>query len=240
MEKNKTGKYLKYAIGEILLVMIGILLALQVNNWNENRKNSSIEKETLSNLKADLKSSLVQLNNKIDQNEYYTSQDSILLDAIQFKKELPKDSLGQLMLSHIWTPTFDPELGALNEILSTGKMIVIKNHALRNHISSWNKYMYELNEATQILVDFDKLVKTPFYSKHIPYKNRFSYATRNLPASNYYPKSNFTWDPVEVIYTLEFENMLINYILYSNIQLERFLDVKMKINEMIALIDDEL
>ena len=59
MEKNKTGKYLKYAIGEILLVMIGILLALQVNNWNENRKNSSIEKETLSNLKADLKSSLV-------------------------------------------------------------------------------------------------------------------------------------------------------------------------------------
>ena len=59
MEKNKTGKYLKYAIGEILLVMIGILLALQVNNWNENRKNSSIEKETLSNLTADLKSSLV-------------------------------------------------------------------------------------------------------------------------------------------------------------------------------------
>ena len=40
MEKNKTGKYLKYAIGEILLVMIGILLALQVNNWNEDRKNN--------------------------------------------------------------------------------------------------------------------------------------------------------------------------------------------------------
>ena len=38
MEKNKTGKYLKYAIGEIVLVMIGILLALQINNWNERRK----------------------------------------------------------------------------------------------------------------------------------------------------------------------------------------------------------
>ena len=38
MEKNKTGKYLKYAIGEIILVMIGILLALQVNNWNEKQK----------------------------------------------------------------------------------------------------------------------------------------------------------------------------------------------------------
>ena len=38
MSENKTGKYIKYAIGEILLVMIGILLALQVNNWNEQRK----------------------------------------------------------------------------------------------------------------------------------------------------------------------------------------------------------
>jgi hypothetical protein len=38
MEKNKTGKYFKYAIGEIVLVMIGILLALQVSNWNQERK----------------------------------------------------------------------------------------------------------------------------------------------------------------------------------------------------------
>ena len=38
LEQNKTGKYFKYAIGEILLVMVGILLALQVNNWNEVRK----------------------------------------------------------------------------------------------------------------------------------------------------------------------------------------------------------
>jgi hypothetical protein len=38
MEQNNTRKYLQYALGEVILVMIGILLALQVNNWNENRK----------------------------------------------------------------------------------------------------------------------------------------------------------------------------------------------------------
>ncbi len=42
MEKNKTGMYLKYAIGEIILVVIGILIALQINNWNENRKNNEV------------------------------------------------------------------------------------------------------------------------------------------------------------------------------------------------------
>jgi hypothetical protein len=41
--KNKTGKYLKYAIGEIFLVVIGIFIALQLNNWNENRKTDSIK-----------------------------------------------------------------------------------------------------------------------------------------------------------------------------------------------------
>lgn len=54
MDKNKTGKYLKYAIGEIILVMIGILLALQVNTWNEKRKNLILEKEFKIGLKNDL------------------------------------------------------------------------------------------------------------------------------------------------------------------------------------------
>ncbi|MFT4684350.1 MAG: hypothetical protein ACI9EK_001665 [Psychroserpens sp.] len=40
---NKTGKYFKYAIGEIVLVVIGILIALSINNWNENRKNENLE-----------------------------------------------------------------------------------------------------------------------------------------------------------------------------------------------------
>ena len=57
MEKNKTGKYFKYAIGEIILVVIGILIALQINNWNENKKIKSTEvyvlNEVLNNLNED-------------------------------------------------------------------------------------------------------------------------------------------------------------------------------------------
>ena len=59
MEKNKTGKYLKYAIGEIVLVVLGILIALQINNWNELNKERASEKiilnEIRDNLKFDLK-----------------------------------------------------------------------------------------------------------------------------------------------------------------------------------------
>ena len=53
MGQGKTGKYLKYAIGEIVLVMIGILLALQVNTWNEERKIRRTEKKVLNDLKEE-------------------------------------------------------------------------------------------------------------------------------------------------------------------------------------------
>ena len=96
METGNTGKYFKYAIGEILLVMIGILLALQVNNWNENRKNSTIEQNTLMSLKSDLESALIQLDTKINQNESFKAADSIMLDIIQFKKHVAKSNRGEI------------------------------------------------------------------------------------------------------------------------------------------------
>ena len=55
---NKFSKYLLYAVGEILLVMIGILLALQVNNWNEARKSRADEIKILANIKKALQSDL--------------------------------------------------------------------------------------------------------------------------------------------------------------------------------------
>jgi len=64
IEKNKTGKYLKYAIGEIILVVIGILIALQINNWNERRKDLSQEQLILMQLQREYISNLNQLDEK--------------------------------------------------------------------------------------------------------------------------------------------------------------------------------
>ena len=241
MEKNKKPKYFKYAIGEIILVVIGILIALSINNWNENRKNSSIEKETLISLKSDLTSALEQLNEKIIQNIDYKTRDSILLDVIHFKKEISIDSLESLTLNHIWSPGFDPELGTLNEILSTGKMGIIKNVSLRKHISTWNKYMDELMEVDDKLAYFDLQVKTPLYSKQLPYKNGMSKLINNGSDLGYqFPKSNFEWNSKTLLQSKEFENMLSNYMIYSKIQRIRLLDIKQNINEMIALINQDI
>ena len=60
---NKTGKYFKYAIGEVILVMVGILLALQVNNWNEEKKTTLLEEKVLRELRETLKENVKLLNN---------------------------------------------------------------------------------------------------------------------------------------------------------------------------------
>lgn len=59
--ENKPMKYLRYAIGEILLVVVGILIALQINNWNENRKERLTEIKYLKNLRYDLQNDSTDL-----------------------------------------------------------------------------------------------------------------------------------------------------------------------------------
>jgi hypothetical protein len=248
MEEHKTGKpampagkYFKYAIGEIILVVIGILIALQINNWNESKKDRTIERETLISLKSDLESAMLQLDFKISQNENYKMMDSLLLDVIHFNKKIPIDSLESLMLKHIFTPGFDPELGTLNEILSTGKMTYIRNRDLRNYISTWNKYMDELNEVDSKLLYFDFEIKTPMYTKLLPMKNNLNTSTSfGKATATDYPKSNYNWDPTTVLTSLEFENMLTNYIIYGNIQHIRLLDIKTNMTDMVAIITKEV
>ena len=66
IDQNKTSKYFKYAIGEIVLVMVGILLALQVNNWNESRKEHILEKKIYSDLYNSLQTDSIQLVRILD------------------------------------------------------------------------------------------------------------------------------------------------------------------------------
>ena len=66
LAENKIGKYLKYAIGEIILVVIGILIALQINNWNELRKQQQVELKYFYNLKNDLLANNERLNAMIN------------------------------------------------------------------------------------------------------------------------------------------------------------------------------
>ncbi len=98
MEKNKTGKYLKYAIGEIILVVIGILIALQINNWNEKQKLNSKTKEYYVQLLDDLKSDIKFSEHILEESNAYLKEYEIytihiikrILNPIQFYEQISK------------------------------------------------------------------------------------------------------------------------------------------------------
>ena len=80
--ENKTRKYFKYAVGEIVLVVIGILIALQINNWNELQKKRKLKNEYITSLKVDLTKDTIQLNDRVKRNI------EILKEIISFKNRI--------------------------------------------------------------------------------------------------------------------------------------------------------
>jgi Family of unknown function (DUF6090) len=73
-DDNKPLKYMRYAIGEIVLVVIGILIALQINNWNESRKEQVILNASLTALKLNLKEDIENLDKQINYNKIVREQ----------------------------------------------------------------------------------------------------------------------------------------------------------------------
>ncbi len=87
--ENRVGKYFKYAIGEILLVVIGILIALQVNNWNETRKSQNFEKKLLIELQRTISDDFHNISISIRGNERAQRSSQIILEHID--QDLPYD-----------------------------------------------------------------------------------------------------------------------------------------------------
>jgi hypothetical protein len=83
--KNQTSKYFKYAIGEIVLVVIGILIALQINNWNENRKQKKQEVQILMEIKSDLFQTKNHVLETVSEHKEVLGLAQYLLNAIYDK-----------------------------------------------------------------------------------------------------------------------------------------------------------
>ena len=165
LSESKFSKYLIYAIGEILLVVIGILLALQINNWNENRKNSILEKSYIKELRADFKKDSIAIDKLLnDSNKQVSSKyklqkflkeytdskfNTSLKDypAIARKVNYNKDSIYDYWVSQ-WSQIykFTPITTTIDEMKSTGKIGIITNKKLRQSIiETYNKYDYFLS-----------------------------------------------------------------------------------------------
>jgi len=152
LTENKFGKYLTYAIGEIILVVIGILIALSINNWNENRKNSIEEKAILENLLENLNLSKIQSEQLISE-ESQLKQNLIQILGVDSKDNKVKDKTisDSIFKNAVWDLQSDmPTFNAYNNLKSTNKLSLIKN---KNINEKFTELEFRQNKLNDILED---------------------------------------------------------------------------------------
>ena len=168
MEKNKTGKYFKYAIGEIVLVVIGILIALQINNWNENQKLKSIEQNLLEDLQEEVSNNIKDLKRVIGSHENSLAGaqkiDELFNDRQTFNtmSDSTFNSLYNEMNSHA---TYKPNRGILNSIISSGQIKNISNEELKYQLSSIQEQTIHAFELTMVIAGWRPELLSSIYKE---------------------------------------------------------------------------
>lgn len=141
LTENKFSNYLIYAIGEIILVVIGILIALQINNWNESRKNIEKENKYLSNVNKELIGDSLALERSWFKNRQKKIECLELAKQYVLGDYFPKDTL--LFINNVGfgginsRASFTGSSRTYKELISTGNLSLISNDSIRELIVNY-------------------------------------------------------------------------------------------------------
>jgi hypothetical protein len=142
----KAGKYFKYAIGEIVLVMIGILLALQVSNWNQDRKDRINERKLLDNIHRDF----VKNKENFDSMKVKHHRSLTYLDSMIALYPLNRDSLKIALYSeyntHIEDVTYNAYSSTVESVIYSNSLQLIQDEELQEYLVSWKDVLIDFIE----------------------------------------------------------------------------------------------
>lgn len=213
-------KYLLYAIGEILLVMIGITLAFQVDNWNENRIKKIAEIRTYKNIRDQIIADKDLLQNQIAYNNYYKAQFEYAKEIILTNDRSKIDTLGIIATKLMSYSDFDREGNIYETLVNSGEIQLLHSQTIINRIRWLEERLNYVNRM-----------------ENIHYDVVINYAAPNLTST-----LNFITAEVmkpEQVYSVEFQNLTF---LLLQIMIEKdqtYHSAITEINEILILIDKE-
>lgn len=236
---SRTGRYLIYAIGEIILVVIGILIAVQINNWNEDKKTKEKEVKLLIELKDDLLETKVDLLTDIEKAKNILANTNALYKAIVDNKvsdanpyDLPT---GYLLESSL----LFPKLSAYEALQSEG-ITLISNDTLRKNITDFYQlHLKRVADAETYLKDLNNQVLKPYLNTFSSYGSTCAdcedlfalYRSNEGPQRNLYLISSVDDKLVHILK----EKFVV-----SNTLNQRYLELSSLIDEIVISIDQEI
>ena len=229
---NRANKYLLYAIGEIILVVIGILIALQINDWNDQRKKQTLELKILKEIRSNLGFDLVEIQTDIWVMDSVDSAIKYVVNHVK-TKEKPSQKFKDHVIKLRTVPHFDPNKSGYELLISKG-VDVISNDSLRMAISSMYESAYpyyDKYESERILFKGD--IIHPQLIENFEWlldDTKYFYATSEISDEDYYKiKNNGSF--LKLARASEHENWLVH---------DRARKLETKINNLIDQIKDEI
>jgi len=225
--ENKFMVYSRYAIGEIVLVVIGILIALQINNWNQDRLSSIEERNIYKNLSTEFKTNRIQLQVDITQNNNSMSAGKILMNLIgSDETALKAVNLDSLIFQFFESGGINFSENTILELIQSGKMQYIKNDTIKNLIFEWTQrkesVVFTYNQKQRVI----NLLLAYMYKRY-PIKNIDIYGVLKWKEP-----SKLDIDKFRIFYDVEFESLMDDQ-LYN---LQGMLDQQKKLNDIVEQI----
>lgn len=239
LSENNYSLYILYASGEIILVVLGILIALSIDNWNEERKIMETEHTYLANLREEF------TYNKKELERAMRINNSNRKGAVELSKFMGPDipQLTEEEFALLFSETFDeevqyrPSTGVLSEIISSGKLAIIKNTTLKAHLASWEgailKIRFQEIEHSNTRLQAYDILKSEGNQRsilHYTYAEEFEIG-----------QTNFTKGNSHLLRFEKLENQLSSFYITSKwLDDPYYLDLLKNIEEILQIIDGEI
>ena len=220
METGKTSKYLKYAIGEIILVVIGILIALQINNWNQERINQRERTEMLSKLNSEFKENKRVLEDfRLAEREAINAQIVLINLVGSSREELSSHNLDSLFFESFPSNEMAFANNAISNIVENGGLNLVKDETITTLLYKWSSLGEIMKTRLTKLDAWNNDQFLPFLKSYMSFREMDNYA-------------NYEWagpSKVKPDY----------YPLFQKIELENLLDNSLWLHQQIAVRIDE-
>jgi len=236
LSEGKTGKYIKYAIGEIILVVIGILIALSINNWNQERIVKQENQVILKNLNKEFSENLIELDSSLSRfNKVIDGLDKLLTVMRNQDSNLTESEFDKLLHQTFWTPNWAPSSFVLVELKNSGALSKLNNNNLKTLLFKWEREFDDMKGTNKA---YEKYAGDyfEFLTKNGSVRNldALSESTKNLQ------KSTIAHNNLELLKSPEFENRADNFYFLVVSLRNKFQSLKTIMKDIIVISNTEL
>lgn len=232
IEQKRVRNYFLYAIGEILLVVIGILIALQVNDWNENLKNENKERLILKDLHLEFQNNKEKLHSTIQYHEEIIDATTKVLNLVREPKPvILQHNVDSLLYLTIDYYDFSPSESAIFEVISSGKLNLITSDDLRLLIFDWVSAIDEKTEGYETMDEMNQTLTLPYLTKNGSMRDIDQYGIVENGPSKFEPIN------YKLFQEREFENHMDNQMWGVSNYLSKLQRLEIIINDIIKYTD---